>query len=443
MPPHNPDITATAAPRNALKGKAISSAELVGIIALCISLNAVAIDTMLPALDEIAEYYALAKDNHQQWVVFSYVLGFGVPQLFAGPLADRFGRKKILRVSFFFYIICGFACMFMPSFGALLAMRTLQGVSAAGVRVAAVSVVRDLYAGRSMARIMSLVLTVFMIVPIIAPGIGETVLMVADWRWTFGILGILGLIVWVWTELRLPETLLPENRRSLKPRVIADGYLQIMKSPITLGYMLSSGVLFGALFAFIGASEQIFSDVFDQETYFALWFAAVASALAVANLTNARIVERFGMRRISHAALIVFTTLSFINLGLCIIYGPSLAIFFPLFAVTFGCFGMVGANFSALAMEPLGKLAGTGSAAYGFATSTVASLIGLLIASQFDGTLSPILFGYGLLGLCSIAIVLVTEKGRLFRDGTAERLARAAQTAQTRQPNTSNNETEV
>ena len=320
--------------------------------------------------------------------------------------------------------------MFMPSFGALLAMRTLHGVSAAGIRVATTSIVRDLYVGRGMARIMSLIMTVFMIVPIIAPGIGELVLMVADWQWTFGILGALGLLAWVWVELRLPETLSPESRRPLKPSVIASGYMQVIKSAITLGYMLGSGVLFGSLFAFIGASEQIFSDIFEQEKYFALWFAAIASALAVANLMNARIVEQFGMRRISHTALLVFTVLSFLNLALCLIYGPNFLLFFPLFTLTFGCFGMVGANFSALAMEPLGKLAGTGSAAYGFATSVVASLIGFIIASQYDGSLTPLLLGYGLLGLSSILIVLITEKGRLFRDGTADRLARTARATQ-------------
>lgn len=406
--------------------KTMSTKEFVALMALCISLNAVGIDTMLPALDDIAEHYTVAQSNHQQWIVFSYILGFGVPQLFAGPLSDRFGRKKILRISFFFYIICGFACMFMPSFGALLAMRTLHGVSAAGIRVATTSVIRDLYVGRGMARIMSLIMTVFMIIPIIAPSIGELILMIADWRWTFGILGLLGLFAWVWVELRLPETLSPDCRRPLKPSVIAGGYMQVIKSPITLGYMLGSGVLFGALFAFIGAAEQIFSDIFDREKYFALWFAGIASALAVASLINSRIVERFGMRRISHTALLVFTVSSFLNLALCLIYGPSFILFFPLFTLTFGCFGMVGANFSALAMEPLGKLAGTGSAAYGFATSVVASLIGFTIASQYNETLTPILLGNGLIGLCSIAIVLKTEKGRLFRDGTAERLAKAA-----------------
>ena len=417
-----PDNTVKASSPSTAKAAAMSTKEFVVLMALCISLNAIGVDTMLPALDEIAQHYRIEYSNHQQWIVFSYVLGFGIPQLFAGPLSDRFGRKKILRVSFFFYIICGFACMFMPNFASLLAMRALHGVSAAGIRVATVSVIRDLYVGRGMARIMSIIMTVFMIAPIVAPGIGELVMLVADWRWTFGILGISGLLAWAWVELRLPETLAPENRRPLKPSVIADGYWQIIKSPVTLGYMMGSGILFGALFAFIAASEQIFSDIFDQEKYFALWFSAIAASLAIANLTNARIVERLGMRRISHAALLVFTLLSFLNLALCLVYGPHLALFFPLFVVTFGCFGMVGANFSALAMEPLGKLAGSGSAAYGFATSTISALIGILIGSQYNGTLVPILIGFGLLGLATIITVLITEKGRLFRDGTAERL---------------------
>ena len=397
-------------------GGPLGRRELVTILALCLALNALAIDSMLPALDEIAAHYNLAYANQQQWVIFAYILGFGVPQLFAGPLSDRFGRKLILRVSFFFYILFGFACMFTPTFGTLLAARLLQGASAAGVRVSATSIVRDLFKGRAMARTMSLILTIFMIIPIIAPSIGQLVLWVADWRWTFGILGVIGLITWVWIELRLPETLGVENRRSLRPAVIARGYWQVLTTPVTIGYILSSGIMFGALFSFIGSSEQIFSDVFDQETYFALWFAAISVALTLANFINSRIVERFGMRRISHSALFVFITVTALNLLLCHFYGPRLMFFFPLFAISFGCFGMIGANFSALAMEPLGKIAGTGSAAYGFSTSTLSSLIGLFLAARFDGTLGPLLWGNILIGIVALSLTLITEKGRLFRD---------------------------
>ena len=380
---------------------------------------------MLPALDDIAAHYSLAHANQQQWVIFAYILGFGFPQLFAGPLSDRFGRKIILRLSFLLYVLLGFACMVTPSFETLLAARFCHGISAAGIRVTASSIIRDLFAGRAMARTMSLVLTIFMIVPIIAPSIGQLVLLIADWRWTFGLLGIIGLIGGIWIELRLPETLAPDSRRSLRPTVIASGYWKVLTTPVTLGYVLASGVMFGALFAFIGASEQIFSDVFDQEDYFALWFAAIAGVLTIANFTNSRIVERFGMRRISHMALFVFISFSAVNMALCKIYGPNLMFFFPLFAIAFGCFGMIGANFSALAMEPLGKLAGTGSAAYGFSTSTLSSLIGLFLGLRYDGTLTPLLFGNVMIGVSALTLVLITEKGRLFRDGTAARQAQA------------------
>lgn len=413
----------TNQPRNMIRrpppcGGPLSTREFVAMIAFCLALNALAIDTMLPALDEISAHYAVPDGNEQQWIIFAYILGFGVPQLFAGPLSDRFGRKIILRISFMFYIICGFACMFAPSFLGLLALRTFQGVSAAGIRVTAAAIVRDLYAGRGMAKIMSLVMTVFMIVPIIAPGVGQIILLISDWRWTFGILGIGGLIIWLWIELRLPETLEPENKRMLRPAIIANGYWRVITTPVTIGYMLSSGVLFGALFAFIGSSEQIFSDVFDQEAYFALWFAGIAGALTIVNFINARIVERFGMRRISHIALISFIALSSLNMACTHFFGPNILLFFPIFALTFGCFGMVGANFSALAMEPLGKLAGTGSAAYGFATSTLSSLIGLVVAGQYNGSLTPVLMGYIILGIGALSLVLITEKGRLFRNSS-------------------------
>ena len=423
-----PSHNATPLTAQAPWGGPLGKRELVVMLACCFGLNALAIDTMLPALDDIAAHYNLAHANQQQWVVFSYILGFGVPQLFAGPLSDRIGRKIILRVSFIFYVLFGFACMFTPTFEALLAARLLQGVSAAGIRVTATSIVRDLFEGRAMARTMSLILTIFMVIPIIGPSVGQLVLWVTDWRWTFGILGLFGFFIWVWLELRLPETLAPDARRSLRPQIIASGYWTIITTPVTIGYILASGIMFGALFSFIGSSEQIFSDVFDQEAFFALWFAAIAGALTIANFTNSRIVERFGMRRISHAALCLFIITSALNMGLCHIYGARLIFFFPLFSISFGCFGMIGANFSALAMEPLGKLAGTGAAAYGFSTSTLSSLIGLFLAARFDGTLGPLLFGNILIGLCALILVLITEKGRLFRDGSAERAAKRAQT---------------
>lgn len=388
--------------------------EFVPMVAGMMALNALAIDVMLPALSEISEHYQLARANDQQWVIFAYIFGFGAPQLVFGPISDRFGRKGLLQICIIGYIIAGIACMLTQEYWMLLLMRFLQGVSAAGVRVIAAAIVRDLMAGRAMARVMSLVMTVFMAVPIFAPTIGAAVMMVAPWQWTFGILSIGGVIMLIWIQIRLPETQPIENRQPLSVQQIGRSYAQVVTTPVTFGYMAASGVIFGSLFSFIAASEQIFRDVFNQGEFFTLWFAGIAGSLAIANLLNARIVEHVGMRRISHTVLVAFIALSLLNAVLMVSLDEPFWLFIPLFCLTFGCFGMMGSNFSALAMEPLGKIAGTASAAYGFATSTVSSAFGYLVASQFNGSVVPILYGFVGLGIASLALVLITERGRLF-----------------------------
>ncbi len=389
--------------------------ELVIMVAALMSLNALAIDIMLPALSNISDHYSLARDNDQQLVIFAYIAGFGAPQLVFGPISDRYGRKGLLRICLIGYAIAGIACIMTTSFVTLLIMRFVQGIFASGVRVIAVSIVRDLLAGRAMARIMSLVMTVFMVVPILAPTIGAGVMLVAPWEWTFALLSIAAMVILLWIQTRLPETLPKEDRQPLNPQQTGRAYWQVLTTRITCGYMCASGVIFGALFAFVAASEQIFTDVFEQHDTFALWFAGVAAALAAANFANSRIVERFGMRRISHSVLILFILLSLTNVVTLYTVGEKLWLFYPLFCLTFGCFGMLGANFTALAMEPQGKIAGTASAAYGFASTTFASLIGYLVAGQFNGTIAPFMWGFVALGVSSLTIIFITERFKLFQ----------------------------
>ena len=397
--------------------------EFVSIIAALLALNALAIDSMLPALDDIARAFSLEDSNAQQNVIFAYILGYGTPQLVFGPLSDRIGRRNMLRVCLLGYTIIGFTCMFASSFGILLAMRFSQGVFSAGVRVAGVSIVRDLMAGRAMAKVMSLVMTVFMIVPIIAPIIGQGVLMIASWEWTFGILGIGGFLTLIWVHFRLPETLPPKRRKRVSIPKTAAAYVRVLEVRETFGYMLASGIIFGSLFAFIGASEQIFTEVFDKESSFVFYFAGVAGLLAVSNFTNARVVERIGMRRISHGALFGFIAFSTLNIVLAQFTDSFWAFYIP-FTLAFACYGLIGANFSAIAMEAQGDNAGTASAAYGFATTTLAGLLGWLIARQFDGSIVPIMAGFVALGVASLIIVIITEKGRLFERRKGRKLKR-------------------
>lgn len=417
-PPKTP-----AAPR-------IGTVELVALVAILMALNALAIDVMLPALDDIGRAMGIAEEggkssNRQQLIIFAYIAGFGVPQLVFGPLSDRFGRRPVLTFCLIFYTIVGALCMTVTSFAALLAARFFQGIAASGVRVVAVSVVRDMYLGRGMARIMSLVMTVFMIVPIAAPSIGQLVLFVAPWQWTFGLLVVAGILCLAWVRLRLPETLPPERRRSLDWRSALSGYGEVLANRSARGYMLGGGVIFGSLFAFIGSSEQIFTEVFRVGNNFVLWFAAVAFIMSIANFTNSSLVERFGMRRISHLALFGFITFAVTLLIAMSVFGERLFVFFPLFALVFACFGFIGANFNALAMEPLGHVAGSASAAFGFTTSTLASIIGYAIGSRYDGSVHPVIAGFVILGLSTLAIVLITERGRLFvnHEGTEAKTA--------------------
>ena len=389
--------------------------ELVILVAALMSLNALASDIMLPALSNISEFYDLQRDNDQQLVIFAYIAGFGAPQLIFGPISDRYGRNGLLSICLVGYAIAGLACIMTNSFMTLLLARFIQGIFASGVRVIAVSIVRDLLAGRAMARIMSLVMTVFMVVPILAPTIGAGVMLFAPWQWTFGLLSVAAILNLIWIQLRLPETLPEKDRQPLNPQQTGRAYWQVLRTRITFGYMCASGVIFGALFAFVAASEQIFTDVFEQHDTFALWFAGVAAALAAANFLNSRIVEKFGMRRISHSVLVLFIALALTNVITLYTVGEKLWLFYPLFCLTFGCFGMLGANFTALAMEPQGKIAGTASAAYGFASTTVSSFIGYLVAGQFNGTIAPFMWGFVALGVSSLTIIFITERFKLFQ----------------------------
>ena len=387
--------------------------EFISLVAALMAMNAFAIDIMLPAMGVIADHYKIVG-NGQQWLIYSYILGFGVPQLFFGPITDKYGRRNLLKICMVAYVAFAFLCMLTSSFYFLCIARFFQGVFSSGIRVIAISVVRDLTAGRTMARIMSLVMTVFMIVPIFAPVIGQGVMIVAGWKWTFGVLGLAGLIVFLWTHYRLPETLQKPSNRNIGFKSLINIFSEVLKDRVTTGYMISSSFIYAALFAFIASAEQIFNDVFNSGNLFSLWFALIAGTLALANFINFRIVDVIGMRRISHITLLLFILISLINLLASYFFGEILSVFLPLFALTFGCFGMLGANFSAIAMESQGDRAGTASSLYGFFTTAVSSIFGYFVSSQFIGSVTPILIGFIFLGVFSLITVIITENGLLF-----------------------------
>lgn len=393
----------------------LAKVEFIVLIASMMALNALAIDIMVPALDDIGAAFTLANPNDQQLVMFAYVLGFGIPQLVWGPVSDHYGRRALLLISLVGYGAFGLFCVFSTSFSGLLIARFLMGVFSSAGRVVAVSVVRDVYEGRGMAQIMSFVMMVFMTVPILAPAIGQLILGLGPWPWIFYVLVIYSVVIALWSMARLPETLAAERRKPLSFASAFGAYKMVLKTRVACGYVLASGILFGGLFAFIFSVEQVMREVFDREAELGFWFALVSIGLAASNFLNAVLVKRVGMRRLSHMAVFVFVLLALLNLVLMFVYGPVFYVFMSLMMLIFGTIGMIGSNFNAIAMEPLGEIAGTASAALGFATTTLAGGLGYLISSQFDGTVIPLLIGFSGLGVVSLIVLFITEKGRLFQ----------------------------
>ena len=376
--------------------------EFVVLMAALMASNALAIDAMLPALPAIGESLGVAEDNRRQLVITFYLLGFGTAQIAYGPLADRFGRKRLLVGSMILYAAFGALAGLASSFGLLLAARAMQGVAAAGTRVLVVAIVRDRFEGSAMARVMSLVMIVFMVVPVLAPAFGQAVLAFSGWRYIFIGLAAYGLMLALWSGLRMPETLPVEARRPLSGSNIAEAATETVRTRASIGNTVAATLAFGALFAFIGSIQQIVFDVFRRPELIGLVFACIAGPMAGSSYANSRLVMRLGSRRLLLAALAAFTAVAALHLAAALTLGETIWSFVVLQALTMACFGLIGANAGALAMAPLGHIAGTASALQGMITTIGGALIGFAIGQQFDGTTVPMVAGFATCGALAL-----------------------------------------
>ena len=391
--------------------------EFVVLIAALMSLNALAIDAMVPALPAIGEALDVADENRRQLVVSLYVLGFGTTQIIYGPLSDRFGRKPVLVVSLVLYVGFALACWAAPSFTLLLAARMAQGGAAASTRVLVVAIVRDRFEGARMARIMSLAFLVFLLIPMLAPVFGQLTLLVASWRAIFFGLALGGAIMLLWTLVRLPETLHPEYRRPLDLATIWDGVCQTLTSRQSLGYTLAFTLMMGSLMGYINSIQQVVFDIFRRPELIAATFAGVALPMAFTSWLNSRIVERVWTRRVAHTGLVLFTLSALVHLALVLGGNGGLWLFIVLQGMTMACFGLASANFGALAMQPLGHVAGTASSVQGTVGTIGGALLGLAVGQSFDGTLVPMVGAFTAFGAIGLLVVAATERGKLFGRG--------------------------
>ena len=389
--------------------------EFVTLTALVISLVALSIDIMLPALQQIAGDLGARRTNDAQLVVTALFAGLAAGQMVYGPLSDSIGRKPAIHAGLLLFILGCVMSILATSFTVLLAGRVLQGLGAAGPRSVIIALVRDRYEGRAMARIMSLVMAVFIMVPALAPGIGQIILMIAHWRAIFGFLLAVAAIALVWFALRQPETLAPARRVGFSPSRILLAVRETCVNRVAFGYTVASGLIFGAFVGYLNSAQQIFQIQYRLGALFPLYFAALALAIGGASLVNARLVMRHGMRRLSAWALGLLTGLSlaFLVLAYALAAGaPPLWALMAYMMVAFFCIGVLFANFSALAMEPLGHIAGVGAAVVGSLTTLISMTLGAAIGQAYDGTVLPLVAGFALLGLAAIAVMGWAERGR-------------------------------
>jgi len=324
--------------------------EFVVVIASIMALNPLAMDMMLPALPNIRAAFAIADANRPQLVLSIFLTGFGIGQFLMGPLSDRFGRRPVLLGGMVLYGVASLLAIAAPSFELLLLARVLQGFATSATRVIVVSIVRDCYAGRRMAGVMSLAMMVFVAVPVIAPAFGQAVLLMTAWRGIFVILALYGVLTLIWSALRMPETLPEDRRKSLALSDVLSAYWQTVTNRQTLGYALACSGVWGAMVSFVFSSQQIFTEVYRLGHYFPLAFAAAATGVAIAGFLNSRIVGRLGMRVISHGALSVYAMVAAIMLVAAKTNLLSLPVFMVLAMLMMFAFGLMMANFTALAM---------------------------------------------------------------------------------------------
>jgi DHA1 family bicyclomycin/chloramphenicol resistance-like MFS transporter len=389
-------------------------AEFIALVALTTSLVAMSIDTMLPALGAMAQELGAAEPNDRQLVLSTFFLGLSVGQLLYGPISDSTGRRPALYAGLALFVLGNLLCATTTSFHWLLIGRALSGFGAAGPRIVAIALVRDLYEGRRMARVMSFVQSVFILVPVVAPSLGQGVLGFTSWRAIFfGLLAVAALD-WLWFLARQPETLPPERRRAFSPRAIWSGCKETFQNRLTLGYTLGSGFVFGAFIAYLSTSQQVFQEQYALGDHFPLLFGLLASGIGLSSFLNGNLVMRFGMRRISRIALLTDCALGLATLALTWSWQgrPPLALLVALLFGMFFCNGVLFGNFSARAMQPVGHIAGVAAAATNSLSGLVALALGTAFGRAYDGTALPLVAGYATSAVLALIVTAWAERSQ-------------------------------
>ncbi|MBL8906636.1 MAG: multidrug effflux MFS transporter [Rhizobiales bacterium] len=390
------------------------SMRFVALVALLFSLVAMSIDSMLPALGQIASDLHAYTANSRQHVLTAFFAGLTVGQLVYGPVSDSTGRKPAIVAGIGLFVVGGLMCSLAASYETMIVGRVIQGFGAAGPRIVSAAMVRDLYEGRAMARVMSFVMAIFILVPILAPGIGQVILLFGDWRLIFLALVATATLALAWMTVGQRETLPQERRSPFSAKPILRAAHECIRNPVTMGYAMATGFIFGAFICYLGTAQQIFQEQYGLGRLFPVYFGMLAASIGIASIVNARLVMRFGMRRLSKLALRAACVLSAGFLVLVVLLGghPPFWMFMVYMFVNFFFCGLLFGNYNALAMEPMGRIAGVASAIIGSLTSLVALVCGTIIGQLYDGTVIPLVAGFAALGICALAVTEWAERNR-------------------------------
>jgi MFS transporter, DHA1 family, multidrug resistance protein len=388
-----------------------SFVEFVLIISLMMALTALSIDAMMPALPQIASELSVQSANDRQLIISIFFLGMALGQLFFGPLSDKTGRKPTVYIGYAVYIAGSLLSIFALSFPMMLAGRLLQGIGISAPRAVTMALVRDLYAGRMMARVMSFVMTVFILAPMLAPSLGQAIMSFSGWRGIFIGFVVLALVILIWFASRMPETLAPERRAPFTLRRVIDATTVIVKNRTAFGYTVSAGLVGGAFLGYLNSAQQIFQEQYALGKFFPVVFGIISLSIGLASFMNARLVMRFGMRFLVQWPLRVIFSLAMVAL---VVFQstaghPPLWLVMTYLMLTFFFIGLLFGNQNALAMEPLGHMAGIGSAVVGSLSTLIQMPLGTIIGQNYNGTIFPLVIGIASLTGLSIFVVHWTE----------------------------------
>ncbi len=383
--------------------------EFIALIALITSLVALSIDAMLPALPNIADDLSVVDYRQTQWVITSLIFGMSFGQLLFGPLSDAYGRRFGILSGIALFCVGSVVSMMATSLPTLLLGRVIQGIGVSGPRIASMALVRDKYVGDQMARVMSFVMMVFILVPMIAPIVGQGILHLWGWRAIFALFIGLSVFAALWLNVRQPETLAVESRRPFRLGSVLKTALQVLKHPRVLGFSITAGLVFGGLLSYVASAQAIFQGIYQLGDDFPYYFAALAFGIGLASLANSSLVMRFGAQRLSILGLLGMLTLATTLVVIAFFYQgvPPLAVFMGLGFAMFFCVGILFGNLNSLAMVPLGRMAGIGAAVIGSVSNVVAVLVSGAVGWFFNDTLLPILIGLCVCAVLALVLILL------------------------------------